>query len=104
RRYRPEQLAVQIGGDVHEPSPQRAVGDRGPGWPVQAGDDARHGKLACRGLEVLQDPDLEADDPGIGPRVRDLHYVTPPVAGPQREVVVGFAGQAVQLTSQPEAG
>jgi hypothetical protein len=54
---------------------------------------------------VLQHPDLNADHTGIGPQVRELHHVALLVAGPEQEVVVGLAGQALELVlaAQPEA-
>ena len=48
-----------------------------------------------------QHPNLSADDLRVGQQVRDLDHVAPS-AGPEYEVVVGFAREAVELAGQPK--
>ena len=71
----PEQLAVEVGQDVHDAPAQRAVRDHRPRLPAGGGHDPRHGQPGGRRLDVLQHPDLDADHLGIGPQVGELHHV-----------------------------
>jgi hypothetical protein len=73
------------------------------GWPSTAGTTRGTGSSAGHGLDVLQHPDLNADHPGVGPQVRELHHVALLAAGPEQEVVVGLAGQALELVLEPAA-
>ena len=102
--HRPEQLAVEVGQDVHHAPVQRSVRDDGPRRPVGGGHDPRHGQPGGHRLDVPQHPDLDADHPGVGSRVGELHHVAlATAAGPEQEVVVGLAGQPGEFAGQAVA-
>ena len=103
--HRPEQLAVEVGQDVHDAPAQRAVRDHGPRLPVGGGQHPRHGQPGGHRRDVLQHPDLDADHRRIGAQVSELHHVAlAAAAGLEQEVVVGLAGQPGELAGQAEVG